>query len=122
MKSWIKQILLLVGYSIPFPFLALYGDVTYGTMLFYGIMIVGLFLLCKVSIKFGYAKIVILGNILSYIFSYFLMLKVQTEMWSWYFKPFSSKGLLSIVSFMAFVIQMAFLYYSRVKQGNREKQ
>ncbi len=91
MKSWLKQILLLMGYAIPFPFLALYGDATYGTMQFYGLMVIGLFLLCKTSIKFGYYKIIILGSILNYFFSYFLMLQHQTEIWSWYFSPFRQK-------------------------------
>ena len=58
-KSWIIKALLLIAYCVPFAFLSVNGDATSGTMLFYGVMIVGFVLLCWGALK----KIMLLFSI-----------------------------------------------------------
>ena len=58
-KSWIIKALLLIAYCVPFAFLSVNGDATSGTMLFYGVMIVGFALLCWGALK----KIMLLFSI-----------------------------------------------------------
>ena len=119
MKNWSKRILLLIGYSFPYAFLAMNGDATSGTMLFYGVMIVCFASLCVFSIKTQNIRALVIGNILSYISSYLFMLQNQTEKWEWYFKPFTGNMLLKIISIVAFIIQLlAVVYYFQV---NRKK-
>ena len=50
-KIWIIRVLLLFAYCIPFAFLSVNGDATSGTMLFYGVMIVGFAILCFEALK-----------------------------------------------------------------------
>lgn len=110
MKNWIIRILLLAGFCVPYAFLAMNGDATFGTMMFYGIMVVCLWLLCWVSVRTENRPIIIIGNILSTFISYLFLTMFQTEMWQWYFKPFSPRSLLITISVIALVIQLIFAY------------
>lgn len=115
--NWGVRILLCIGYSIPYGFFAMHGDVVSGTMLFYGVMIVCFAVLCYFSTKTANIKSLVVGNILSYFSSYGFMLGYQTEEWSWYFKPFTAHSLLVVLSVAALFLQLAFVYYDRVSRG-----
>ena len=106
MKQWIIKILLLAGYSVPYVFLAMNGDAEYGTMLFYGIMVLSLSVLCFLGNKTNHIFIMVFGNLCSALSSYCFLLHYQTEKWSWYFKPFTAGQLLVLITVVALVIQL----------------
>ncbi len=54
------------------------GDATSGTMIFYGFMIAGFGTLCRIAIRTHNTIILIIGNILSFISSYFFYFKKAT--------------------------------------------
>lgn len=110
MRDWIVRIFLLIGYCTPYAFLAMNGDASSGSMLFYGIMIICLALLSWIATKTKNVMILIIGNILSYLSSYLFMLQNQTEKWGWYFKPLTADMLLLTISIIAFLLQCVFVY------------
>ena len=104
-NSFLLKILLLVAYCVPYSFLAVNGDGTSGTMLFYGVMIAVFVVLCTLSIKTRNAWIVIVGSILSGVSSYLTASLSGLEPMGHYFKPFTSHSLITTVSVIAFVVQ-----------------
>ncbi len=115
MKKWIIRIALLLFYCVPYVFLAMNGDATSGTMLFYGLMIVAFYLLCFISKKTDNKNIVIVGNICSVISSLVFRNTFRTEKWDWYFKPLTDVELLIVVSAIAFIIQMIIAFKHKSK-------
>lgn len=108
MNKKLIKFLMLMAYCIPYGYLAMNGDATSGTMIFYGFMIAGFGTLCRTAIRTHNTIILIIGNILSFISSYFFILrKLQSEVWSWYFKPFTPVGLLVLITIVSFIIQIA---------------
>ena len=69
-KAWVVKILMLITYCVPFAFLAVNGDATSGTMLFYGIMVAGFVLLFCSALKTNNVAVLYLGNLLSFASSY----------------------------------------------------
>ena len=108
-NSFLLKIILLVAYCIPYSFLAVNGDGTSGTMLFYGVMIAAFLVLCILSIKTRNAWIVIVGSILSGVSSYLTASLSSLEPMGHYFKPFTSHGLITTVSVIFFVVQTAII-------------
>lgn len=94
----------------------MYGDATYDTMLLYVLMIVALSVLCFSIIKSKEFTVVIFGNILSFITSYICIQQFYTDKWDWYFKPFTANGLLIVISVIAVLIQLLFVYTCYRKQ------
>ena len=105
-KAWIIRILLLIAYCIPFAFLSVYGDAVSGTMLFYGIMAVGLALLCWASLRTGNIAVFYLGNILSLCSSYAAAGLWGLEPMGYYFKPFTAYFLMAAISVFVMIIQL----------------
>jgi len=89
MNKKLIKFLMLMAYCIPYGYLAMNGDATSGTMIFYGFMIIGFGTLCRTAIKTHNTIILIIGNILSFISSYLFTLRNLPEEWGWYFKPFT---------------------------------
>lgn len=123
MNKWLIRGLLLIGYGIPFAFLSMYGDVTYDTTLLYGLMIVGFSFLFFSAIKSKQFIAAILGNILSFITSFICVQQfytgINTDKWSWYFKPFTATAMLVIISVLALLIQLAFAYFHWKKSKHK---
>lgn len=46
-KSWLIRALLLTAYCVPFAFFSVKGDITSGTMVYYGVMIVSFVILYR---------------------------------------------------------------------------
>ena len=103
-KSFIK-VLLLLGYCIPFVFLAMNEDATVGTLWFYLIMIIGFGILSYASAKTKNSWIVVIGNILSFASSCIFASNFQTPKWEYYFKPFLPNQLIVFETVIALVIQ-----------------
>jgi hypothetical protein len=119
MHKGIVRGLLLVGYCVPFAFLSMYGDVTYDTMLLYGFLTAGFSGLCFGVIKSKQLIVAILGNALSFIASYICVQQFHTDEWGWYFKPFTASGLLVVISAIAALVQLLFVYKSYRKQQTK---
>lgn len=125
MEKNITKALLILGYCLPFVFLAMNEDVTTGTLWFYLIMIVGFSALCFASIKTKNSSIVFVGNILSFVSSCIFAWLFQTEKWEYYFKPFLPNQLIIFETIIVFLIQIIFVVYCARKSNrnneNKEK-
>lgn len=120
-KTTLIRILLLIAYCVPFAFLSVNGDATSGTMLFYGVMIVGFALLCWGAIKTNNVAILYIGNVISFASSYGIAKLSGIEPMGHYFKPFTSYGLIIAISIVAIIIQtIIVLICARKKGGHRE--
>lgn len=102
----LKKLILLLGYCVPFVFLAMNEDATVGTLWFYLIMIVGFGVLSFISAKSKNIWIVFVGNVLSFVSSCIFAWNFQTPKWEYYFKPFLPNTLIIFETVIAFVIQI----------------
>lgn len=112
-----------IFYCLPFAFMAVNGDATSGTMLFYAIMIVGLALLCGSALKNNRIIDIYVGNGLSFLASFIAAKVSGLEAMGYYFKPFTSHSLILVISIVAIIIQtIVVLVYSsgRKSKNNRE--
>ena len=120
-KKTLIRLLLLIAYCVPFAFLSVNGDATSGTLLFYGVMIVGFALLCWGAIKTNNVAILYIGNVISFASSYGIAKLSGLEPMGHYFKPFTSYGLIIAISIVAIVIQTVIvLICAHKKGGHRE--
>lgn len=110
-----KKLFLLLAYCIPFAFLAMNGDASSGTMLFYAVMAISFALLFYISVRAKGIWVVIVGNGLSFLSSYYFILKYKIDKWDWYFKPFTAIGLLKVITFIALAVQISGLLYVKKK-------
>lgn len=117
-KKWIIRILLLIAYCVPYAFLSINGDANYGTMMFYGVMVVAFFLLCLVSIKTNNIANIFIGNILSFVSSSISLMFGDLEAMSWYFKPFTAQSLLMVISIVVMIIQVSALVVYKIRSRN----
>ena len=117
-KKWIIRILLLIAYCVPYAFLSINGDANYGTMMFYGVMVVAFFLLCLVSIKTNNIANIFIGNILSFVSSSISLMFGDLEAMSWYFKPFTVQSLLMVISIVVMIIQVSALVVYKIRSRN----
>lgn len=106
MKKNFIRVLLLLGYCVPFVFLAMNEDATVGTLWFYLIIIIGFGILSYASAKTKNSWIVVIGNILSFTSSCIFAWKFQTPKWEYYFKPFLPNQLIVFETVIALVIQI----------------
>ena len=105
-KSFTKGLPILIGYCVPFTFLAMYGDVTHDSMWLYGLLILGMGLLCWYAVRIRSLWGLLGGNLLSLLTSYFCITQFQTADWQWYFKPFRAETLELLISFVITVVQL----------------
>lgn len=113
MNRWVVSVFLVAGYCIPYVFLALFGDLRYGTVLLYAAMLAGFsaLLICAVKTKQFFA--VIIGNGISTLSSLVFVHTCIPDDFSWYFKPFTPASLTWTVSIAVFVIQLLYLLRAR---------
>ena len=118
-KTWIIRALLLIAYCVPFAFLSVNGDVTSGTMLFYGVMIVGFALLCWGALKTNNVAVLYIGNVLSFVSSYAVAKLSGLEPMGHYFKPFTSHSLIVAISVVVLIVHIIIvLIYKAKKKAN----
>ena len=111
-----KKALLLTAYCIPFTFLAVNGDAVWGTILFYGIMIVGFSLLCWATLKTDYVSILYIGNALSFSTSYLIAELSGLEPMGDYFKPFTSYSFIVFISIISMIVHTIIVLIHRKKK------
>ncbi len=120
MNKQLIRVLMLLAYSVPYGYLAMKGDATSGTMIFYGFMIIGFGILCGTAIRTHNTIILIAGNILSFISSYLFVQRNLPEEWSGYFKPFTNTGLLLLITIVSFIIQILFIFgFNKARKTSR---
>ena len=115
-----KKELLLIGYCIPFSFLAMCGDVTFGTMWLYALLIVGMGFLCWGAVKSQSLIALVFGNALSCIVSIACVMVFQTAEWAGYFKPFTATTMVILISAAAFILQ--FIVWSIATKKRKDKE
>lgn len=115
------RILLLIAYCVPFAFLSVNGDATYGTMLFYGVTIAGFALLCCGAIKTNNVPILYIGNAISFVSSCAVAKLSGLEPMGHYFKPFTSYGLIIAISVVAIIIQTVIVLNCTRKKGGHSE-
>lgn len=101
----IIRIVILLFYCIPFVFLSINADAKSGTMIFYGLMFVGLVGACCLSLKIKNIPIIYIGNALSFISSYIVTKASDLEQMSHYFKPFTQNSIIVVWSVLAVIFQ-----------------
>ncbi len=118
MNNRMVRIALLLIACVPYAFLAVNGDAKYGTMLFYGLMVAGLTLLCWGALKTNHIPIIYIGNILSFFSSYIIAKIAGLKSMGYYFKPFTSFSLIITLSIVAIIIQTIPVLIERTRKGN----
>lgn len=116
-QSACQKLLILLGYSVPYAFLLMYGDAKFHTMWLYLPMFVGMPLLSLFAVKTNHIFTLLLGNVWSLFSSYLFIMQYQTERWVWYFKPFSMFGFLKAVSVLALGAQFILICILRKRTG-----
>ena len=97
-------------------------DAVSGTMLFYGVMIVGFAILCLEALKINNVAVLYIGNILSFISSYEVAELYGLELKGQYFKPLTTYSLTVALSIVAIVCQtIPVLYTCRKKKMNKQR-
>ena len=115
-KTLYFRILLLIAYCIPYAYLAVWGDGVQRTMIFYGVMVVGLSLLCWGAIKTNDLPLLAAGNILSFTVSFAAARFTDLAPMGEYFKPFTSLTLIAAISLIAVGLQnLTFMIFTRKK-------
>lgn len=104
-KTWIWRICLLIAYCVPFSFLCVNGDASSGTMMYYGVMIVGFSLLCWGALKTNNVPVLYVGNALSLASSYAVAKLTGLDPMGYYFKPFTAYSLIVTISVVALIVQ-----------------
>ena len=118
MNKKLIKLLMLMAYCIPYGYLAMKGDASSGTIIFYGFMIIGFGILCRIAIRTHNTLILVIGNILSFISSYLFTLRKLPEEWNWYFKPFTPIGLLILITIVSFIIQIVSINIVKARKAN----
>lgn len=118
-KDWIIRVFLLIAYCVPFAFLSVNGDVTSGTILFYGVMIAGFALLGFGALKTNNVAVLYIGNVLSFVSSCAAAKLSGLEPMGHYFKPFTSHSLIVAISVAVLIVHtIIVLIYAAKKRAN----
>jgi len=120
MKKSLIRLFLILGYCIPFIFLAMNEDATVGTLWFYLFMTIGFGALCYGCAKTKNLWIVFVGNVLSFVSSCIFAWNFQTEKWEYYFKPFLPNQLVIFETVIVFAIQVVIVFHlvKKYKEDN----
>lgn len=116
MKKILSNLLLLVIYSFPFVFFAIYQDYIYDSMIGYAITLGAycfLAFICKYTRRI---PILILSNLLSFLTSFLLTLKLTTSEWNYYFKPFTPLVFLIFLSVILILVQLPIAIFVKQKK------
>lgn len=100
-----SKIIILAGYCIPYIFLCLYGDAVWGTGWVYAFAAAAVGILCFFACRTQNIKLVVAGNILSFVVSEICVMLFALDELSYYFKPFSVHMLVGICTVVAILIQ-----------------
>lgn len=91
----------ILAYLFPYVFFAMRYDADCGTALMYPLMALLVGGLSWLAVKLQIIRWAVVGNILTFLSSLTCAMLFRTDRWMWYFKPFSSLGLLVLISLAA---------------------
>ena len=115
--------LILLGCSLPYPFLGMYGDIEIATLLLYDLLIINTIVFCWLSGKTRNVPYAITGNLISVVVSCLCVMLFQDSKWEWYFKPFTPMGLAITIWGFCFVLALIYWWLTRpVKTETSSKQ
>ena len=120
-KSQKIRILLLAAYCIPYAFLCVNGNAASGTMLWYAVMAAAFALLYCAALRTRNIVVLYIGNIVSFGTSWVAAKLSGLEPMGYYFKPFTSHSLITVISVIVLMIQTVLLLIC-FKRANRKKQ
>ncbi|MBU3103996.1 hypothetical protein [Clostridium gasigenes] len=106
MKKIGLNFLTLCLYCFPFVYFSIYTDFTNGSIIGYLIMIIITSIIAFEVKCFNNVFVLIIGNILSAIISYFFICNIINEQWNTYFKPLMPYQLLILVSLLNLIPQL----------------
>ncbi|WP_217587497.1 hypothetical protein [Lentibacillus saliphilus] len=116
MRKFITGILIVGLYCFPFVYFSMHQDFTNGSMFGYLIMIVGTSLLAFLSRYFSNTIPFIIGNVASFIISFYFLSKMEATLGvGWddgYFKPLTPYQLLFLVSFLNLIPQLLVMSFA----------
>ena len=110
------RLALLAGYAVPWAGLAVWRDAASGAVLWYGVLFLAQFLLCRSAIRTENRPFAPIGSALSLLSSLLLAQCVETEKWLYYFKPLTGRSLLVALSAAALAMQLVMLLRRRKTQ------
>lgn len=117
MRKIVIGFIIICLYCFPFVYFSMHQDFANRSMLGYLLMIAVTSLLAFFSILFSNSIPFIIGNILSFLISfYFVSEMAGDERWGGYFKPLDANDLLIIVSFLNLIPQ-----FFAMKKANKRK-
>ena len=120
-KTWLIRALLLIAYCVPFAYLSVKGDITSGTMVYYGVMIVSFAILYRCALKTNNIPIIFVGNMLSFASSYLTAKLTRLDPMEWYCKPFTSHSQIVAISVASLILHAIIVWRRSRKQRNAER-
>lgn len=106
MKRKNINVLLLSLYCFPFVYFSMHQDFTNGSMIGYLIMIIITSILAFIAKYTDNTHVIVIGNFLSVIISYYFINSVDVIGWDGYFKPLRPQQLLILVSLLNLIPQL----------------
>ena len=88
MKLQKRDILILLGYAVPWVFLGMYGDYAFFSVLPYVLTLAAVLALGWYCGRTKRILILLIGNLLSLLTAWLCLKYIATEHWNYYFKAF----------------------------------
>lgn len=111
MKNKFYSQILLILFGLPFPFISMYLDFKFGTMIGYLIMIGAYIALVYGCQLINEKKVNLYGNAISVVISLFFIQRITFESWSYYFNPLTPYQLLIFLAALGVLIQFSAGYF-----------
>ena len=99
-----KDVLILILYCIPWVFLTLYADKTWGIAWQYGLVLA--ILAVGAGILADNSRLLILGNLLTFGVSLLMVRLLGFDTMNYYFKPFGAYGWVAVLTTVSGIMQM----------------
>lgn len=120
-KKWALRLGILLASGCPYVFWGMYADAAYRSMAGYLPLLGWAALLVWLTVRTRDIPVLLAGNLVSFLSSYWFTAHCQLEKWSWYFKPFTVLGFLKVVSVALLLAQGILLWLFLVKKVRAPK-
>lgn len=120
-KKWALRLGILLVSGCPYVFWGMYADAAYRSMAGYLPLLVWAALLSWLAVRTRDIPMLLAGNLVSFLSSYWCTVHCEMEKWSWYFKPFTALGFLKAVSAALLLVQGMLLWFFHVKKVRAAK-